>query len=146
MKTTILLADFAQVIGGKFYIMGGGWSIRSPQPIPTAIAIKIEVPWNEANKKHNMKLELVDEDYRPVTISTTDGDKPIALISEFEVGRPPGLLQGVSIDFAVAFNIPPITLPPGKRFIWKLKIDDDPNDDHQVAFSTKAATQTSPMP
>lgn len=145
MKTTMMLADFAQVVGGKLYIMGGGWSIRMPQPIPSALAIKIEVPWGEANKKHTMKVELVDEDFRPVMIPTPEGDKPLSVISEFEVGRPPGLPQGTPIDFSMAFNIPPIPLPPGQRFLWKLKIDDNSAFDDQVAFSTRPAPTPNPV-
>ena len=56
MKVTIMLADFAQAVNGKLYIMGGGWSLIGPAPCPTAIAIKIEVPWNQTNEKHNLKF------------------------------------------------------------------------------------------
>ena len=27
MKTTLLLCDYAQEVGGKLYVLGGGWSI-----------------------------------------------------------------------------------------------------------------------
>ena len=32
MKVTMLLADSAQAIEGKLYILGGGWSITGPDP------------------------------------------------------------------------------------------------------------------
>ena len=62
MKITIMLADFAQAVNGKLYIMGGGWSLTGPAPSPSAIAIKVEVPWNDTNRKHSLKLELLDGD------------------------------------------------------------------------------------
>ncbi|MFI5347933.1 MAG: DUF6941 family protein, partial [Elusimicrobiota bacterium] len=70
MKVTMMLADSAQAVGGKLYILGGGWSITGPQPCPSAIAVLVSVPWNETNRKHRVKVELVDEDYRPVLMPT----------------------------------------------------------------------------
>ena len=29
MKLTLILADWAQVINGKLYVMGGGWDVRA---------------------------------------------------------------------------------------------------------------------
>src|SRR3989304_5729195 len=50
MKVTMLLADAAQAIGGKLYILGGGWSVTGPHPTAAAIAPQIEGPWDEANR------------------------------------------------------------------------------------------------
>ena len=44
MKVTMLLADAAQAVNGKLYILGGGWSVAGPDPTPMAIALKMEVP------------------------------------------------------------------------------------------------------
>ena len=98
MRVTMLLADAAQAINGKLYILGGGWSTIGPDPVPSAIAIKIEVPWDEANKRHKLKFELVDADGRPVTVPTPTGEKPVQLEGDFEVGRPPGLKPGTPLD------------------------------------------------
>jgi hypothetical protein len=137
MKVTLLLADFAQAVNGKLYIMGGGWSIIGPEPTPMAIAIKIEVPWNQTNQKHNVKLELLDADYHEVLVQTPAGNAPLVIGGDFEVGRPPGLIQGTPIDVPYAFNIAPLPLEPGKRYIWKLTIDGDAKEDWQVVFSTR---------
>lgn len=139
MKVTMMLADFAQAIGGKLYIMGGGWSIIGPMPSQSAIAVKIEVPWNDANLQHNLKIELLDADYHPVSVPTPAGNAPLVISGDFEVGRPPGLIRGSSIDAAFAFNIAPIPLAQGKRYIWKLTIDGKSDDNWQVVFSTRVA-------
>src|SRR5438094_10551900 len=122
MRVTMLLADAAQAINGKLYILGGGWSIIGPDPGPSAIAIKIEVPWDEANKRHKLKLELVDQDGQPVTVPTPTGEKPVQLQRDYEVGRPPGLKPGTPLDMAIVLNVGPIPIKADSRLIWRLYI------------------------
>lgn len=137
MKATILLADYAEVINNKLYIMGGGWSVVNQKTGPTAIALKLEVPWNETNRKHSLKLELLDSDFHSVTVQTPAGELPLVINGDFEVGRPAGLIQGVPLDLVAAFNIGSISLLPGKRYIWKLSIGGESSDQWQVTFSTR---------
>lgn len=138
MKVTMMLADAAQAIQGKLYILGGGWSITGPQPNPSALAIKIEVPWSETNKRHHLKIELVDSDHNPIMAPTPTGEEsPFIITCDFEVGRPPGLIPGTPIDIPLAFNLGPIPLALGKRYLWLLTIDENRHDDWQVGFSTR---------
>ncbi len=83
MKVTMLLADAAQAVEGKLYILGGGWSITGPDPTPMAIALKIEVPWNDSNTPHHLHLVLCDEDGRPVRVPTPTGEQPLRPDSRF---------------------------------------------------------------
>src|SRR5437879_10908137 len=129
MRVTMLLADAAQAINGKLYILGGGWSIIGPDPVPSAIAIKIEVPWDEANKRHKLKLELVDEDGRPVTVPTPTGEKPVQLEGDFEVGRPPGLKPRPPLGMAMPLNVGPFPLQADTRLLWWRSISGSPQDD-----------------
>ena len=71
MRATLLLADHAEVAEGKLYINGGGWTV-TPQPMPFAIAMYVEVPWDQTNTKHSMLLELLDVDGHPVTVPESD--------------------------------------------------------------------------
>jgi hypothetical protein len=48
MRATLLLADYAVVANGKLTIVGGGWMITGPDPLPFAIALKLEVPSDAA--------------------------------------------------------------------------------------------------
>jgi Family of unknown function (DUF6941) len=91
MKVTLLLADHAAVAESKLYINGGGWTITGPDPIPFSIAMYIEVPWDRANMKHTIRLDLVDADGQPVMGQTLDGEEPIGGGGEFEVTRPLGV-------------------------------------------------------
>src|SRR5574341_1248165 len=137
MKVTMMLADSAQAVDGKLYILGGGWSLTGPDAIPSAIAVKIEIPWDEANKKHSLKLALFDEDGRPVKVPTPTGEIPVELGTDFEVGRPPGLKPGTALDFVFAVNIGPLPLAPDGRYLWRLSIDDRTNEDWEMVFSTR---------
>lgn len=143
MKVTMLLADSAQAVTGKLYILGGGWSITGPDPIPCAIALKIEVPWTEANRRHKIRLVLLTADDQPVMVPTpAEGERALEIQGEFEVGRPTGLMAGTPLDAVVAINLPPIPIPPGGRYVWRLSINGESKDEWYVAFSTRAARST----
>lgn len=134
----MLLADAAQTVGGKLYILGGGWSITGPQATPMAIAIKIEVPWTDANRVHQLKLSLLDEDEQPVMKPTQEDNEPYEVTASFEVGRPPGLRPGTPLDVPLAINIGPLSLEPGQRYTWRCYINDATKDDWRVSFSMRS--------
>lgn len=133
MKASLLLADAAQVVQGKLYILGGGWSITGPEPAPSAIAIKIDVPWDEANRRHRFQLNLLDADGKPVII----GNQPVSITGEFEAGRPAGLLPGTPLDVTLAINIGPLPIQPGSRYVWRLSINDRSDEDWELAFTIR---------
>lgn len=138
MKVTMLLADAAQAVDGKLYILGGGWSITGPDPIPSAIALKIEVPWTETNRKHRLELKLVDADGQPAKIPTPQGEQQVVeLTGDFEVGRPLGIPEGTPIDVVLAINIGPLPLQPQRRYEWKCYINGNTREAWRVAFSTR---------
>ena len=143
MKATLLLADYAQVAEGKLTIVGGGWSVTGPEPAPFGIAILIQVPWDQANVRHTMRLELLDADGVPVSVETDDGDEEAIVFFDdlvFEVGRPPGLKPGTPLDFPVAVNSGPLPIPPGGRYEWRLSIDGRSDEDWRLAFTTREET------
>lgn len=139
MRVTLLLADAAQAVAGKLYILGGGWSITDPVTSPFAIAIKIDVPWADTNRRHRLLLELIDEDGKPVIVPTPSGEEPLRFESEFEVGRPPGLKQGTSLDVPLALNFAPLPLKPNTTYVWKCTINGTSKEDWRLTFTTRAA-------
>ena len=126
----MLLADAAQVSEGKLYVLGGGWSVTSGM-VPSALAIKVEVAWNEANEPHTLGIRLRD----------SDGNEVLDLATQtFEVGRPAGLPPGTAIDHVLAIQMGPLTmLEPGQRYIWELAIDDHVSDEWRCAFYVRPA-------
>lgn len=136
----MMLADYAQVADGKLTVVGGGWSLTGPEPVPFGIALLIQVPWDRANQRHLMRLELVDADGQPVLVDMDDeGEQPIVFFDDlpFEVGRPPGLKPGTYLDFPVAVNSAPLPLAPG-LYEWRLTIDEDVDPDWRLPFTVRA--------
>jgi hypothetical protein len=131
----MILADAAQAVGGKLFILGGGWSIMGWPPGPSAMAIKLDVPWDQTNQRHQLRLALYDADGGVVTDEEGNG---VVVEGDFEVGRPPGIKPGTAIDFSLAVGFPTLPLEPGKRYVWRLSIGPEEREDWQVSFSTAA--------
>lgn len=96
----LILADAAQVVGQKLYLMGGGWNRITIQKLPPiqhqmAVALAISVPWARTNERHNLELEVAD----------ADGGTLKKINGEFEVGRPPGTPPGQPMRTQVAFGM-----------------------------------------
>lgn len=136
----MLLADFAQVADGKLTVVGGGWSLTGPELVPFGIALLIQVPWDRANLRHVMRLELLDADGQPVLVETDEeGEQPLVFFDDlaFEVGRPPGLKPGTYLDFPVAVNSAPLPLEPG-TYEWRLTIDGKTDPGWRLPFTVRS--------
>jgi hypothetical protein len=118
----MLLCDYAEEINGKLYVMGGGWSQLFTADAPTnmGLAIKVSVPWDQANRPHDFSVRLVTDDEQSVL--TGDEQQPVELQGKLEVGRPPGLRPGTYLDSAIALNLQNLVLPAG-LFHWKAEVD-----------------------
>ena len=98
----LILADSAQVVGNKLYLMGGGWdrlTVNQEFPVEqrVGIALAIKVPWNRTNERHEFEIEIASE----------DADIIAKVGGNFEVGRPPGIPPGQDqrIQLAVEANL-----------------------------------------
>ncbi len=98
-KISALLCDFVEAAEGKLFILGGGWSLCGPGPFLSALAIKIDVPWSQANDVHEFEAQLFDSDGRAVLSNGTD---ELKIMTKFEAGRPPGLIKGQQWMYAIS--------------------------------------------
>lgn len=85
----LILADSAQVVGNKLYLLGGGWdvlTVNSSFPFlqRCAVAASFKIPWSETNQPHDVAITLEDE----------DGHELLNIAGQVEVGRPAGLPVG----------------------------------------------------
>lgn len=143
MRADVLLADSAQVVAGKAYILGGGWSLVRGD-IPMAVVVFLEVPWNRTNERMDWMLELLDSDGAPVRIPVPDGQQAIRVAGNLEVGRPPGLAHGTPITPPpIAVSVPQLTLEPG-RYTWRFSINGESEDTWHRAFE-RLSRQAPPM-
>jgi hypothetical protein len=127
VKTTLLLCDHAQEVAGKLYVLGGGWSIYRGTPVTMGLAVKIAVPWDEANIPHDFIARLVTEDGLDPALPTPEGGfnpTRIEFQGRFETGRPAGLAPGSELDAPFAVNIAGLPLPSG-RYEWQVEIDQE---------------------
>jgi hypothetical protein len=134
-KITMLLADSAQAIAGKLYILGGGWSVTGPDPVPSGIALKVEIPWEAANRRHTIRVELLDSDGRPAMVPGPEQAQPIFFEAPFEVGRPAGVKPGTPLDWPFAVNFGPMPLAAG-RYEWRCTIP-EANVTQSCAFTVR---------
>ena len=95
----LILADAAQVVERKLYLIGGGWDKvivnKLPYSHPMAVALSILVPWTEANIRRGFAIAIESE----------DGEQLAKVPGQFEVGRPPGAVAGQPLRAQVALGI-----------------------------------------
>jgi hypothetical protein len=132
----ISLADHAAAVAGKLYVNGGGWIMRSPLPIPWALTLEVKVGWHDNNRKMPFKLELLDADGDPVEVPTPQGPQPLMVEGEMKLTASPMSKPGSTIVGVNAAILPPIPLPPGEQFEWRLTLDCRTKDEWRTSFAT----------
>ena len=137
MRAKILLTDSAEVREGLLFLLGGGWSEVGPASQPFAIAGILDVEWDETNVQHTAEFTIEEEDGAALMVPTPTGDQPFRIVSQFEIGRPPGSPRGRSFNVPVAIPILPIPWTPGRNYVVVLRIDDAEAD--RLKFSVRAA-------
>lgn len=102
---TLLLADSAQAVDGKLYVLGGAWRVLRfptfPAQIMVGIAVAIDVDWNETNQRHHLDIHFEDADGNAM-------DPKIG--ADFEAGRPPSAVPGSELRIVFAVN-GPVSVP-----------------------------------
>lgn len=94
----LILADSAQVVGNKLYLLGGGWEtlvVNTAFPVQQycSVAASFRVPWNETNQRHSIEIEVQNK----------DGQSIVQYRGQIEVGRPPGIPLGADQRTQLAF-------------------------------------------
>ena len=135
MKATILLCDAAQASDGKLNMLGAGWNVIGPQPAPFAIALLIDVPWDETGRTHHFELTLVDADGHPVVPAGATG--PLSVSGDLNVDRPAGLREGSDLRMPVAISFSPLTLALGQRYVWHLDINGQRDESWVAPFDVR---------
>jgi hypothetical protein len=105
----LMLADSAQAVDGKLYVLGGAWNMlrfpEFPASLMVGIAVAIDVDWTETNARHHLDIHFEDADGSPM-------DPTIG--ADFEAGRPPGAIAGAELRVVMAVNGPVAIPAPGQ--------------------------------
>jgi hypothetical protein len=132
----MMVADGAQAVGGKLYVLGGGWThLFMPQfpgqPAHFSLVIGLTVPWHLTNRRFNFAVELTDADNNRVAELGS---------GQFEQGRPPGLRPGSSQRVLLAIGAAPEFPAPG-RYVFHVSIDGQ-----RLRSTVFEVVEQSPMP
>jgi hypothetical protein len=113
----MMAADGAQAVGGKLYILGGGFDRLNMPTVPFAhrfdVAMLIDVPWNATNQPYEVVVELVTADMEFAGYRAE---------ARMETGRPPGTRQGTSITVPVAIPVLAEFRQPG-RYVLRASVN-----------------------
>jgi hypothetical protein len=95
-----LIADHAEIVNGKLYLMGGGWDHYNAREAPVqmriAVAVGVRVGWEETNLRHPIDVFIEDD----------DGKELARVNGGMQVGRPTNLPPGSSQLSQLAVNLP----------------------------------------
>ncbi len=108
----LLLADHAESVNGKLYLMGGGWDRRAVvdfrQPQVFSVAVAILIPWNDTNRPIPFSLTVRDVDGADVA-------KPIQ--TQVVLGRPANATPGQKLRYQLAVNYQLVVLRAGQYVV-----------------------------
>jgi hypothetical protein len=125
VKISLLLADAAQAdaASGKVNALGLGWrQCQTPTPAFTLVLF-LDIDWDETNKQHKLKCQLLTTDGDPVVVAGAQGPQRILFEAAAEAGRPPGSIHGTSVRMPLTLNIPAgIPLEPG-IYEWRVEVE-----------------------
>jgi hypothetical protein len=125
MEVTCLLCDWAQEVNGKLYIQGAGWDrLVADQLVNVAVAVLVEVPWDQTNRRHTLRGYLRTQDGEAFL---TPDDAPVELSLEFEVGRPPGMRHGASVHAPFTMTFAGLSLPVG-GYSFGVEVNGEPKE------------------
>jgi len=86
----LLLAEHAEIVGNKLYLMGGGWDTMhvpgAPANVRLMVAAGIRLDWDETGRPIGLVLRIDDEDAQEV----------FRLNGQMNVQRPPDTIPGTS--------------------------------------------------
>lgn len=95
---SLLLADFAEVVNGKLYLMGGGFTAvqlaNFALPHRFFVAAALRIPWTHTNTSITLGGRLETLDAEPLDCWSLEG--------QLEAGRAPGQRGGDTVTMFVS--------------------------------------------
>lgn len=118
--TSAMLADAAQVQGGKLFILGGGFDTISVRSLPAVhrsltLALVAEVDPDERQRDLELSIRLIDEDGASVGVEAK---------GRLRVGAPPNLPPGSSSIVPIVSPFHNITFPDAKGYVFVVSLND----------------------
>ena len=128
----LLVADRAEVVNGKLYLMGGSWDRIQPQQFPhrmmLGIALGVRIPFAYTDDQHTVAIELLHDDTRMIGFE-----------AKLATGRPPGM-AGMDMLVPMAFNIP-VAIPGEGQVVLRAAIDGGTGRRHEIKVTQRPQQQ-----
>ena len=119
----LLVADRAEVVNGKLYLMGGSWDRIQPQQFPhrmmLGIALGVRIPFAYTDEQHTVAIEIQH-----------NGERQVGWEAKLTTGRPPGM-AGMDMLVPMAFNIP-VAIPSEGTVVLKAAVDGREPRRHEI--------------
>ena len=134
----VTVADHAEVVNNKLYLMGGGWDAivqpvgpdGKPQVVHMAIAASVQIGWNETNRRFPFRISVLHE----------DGMQLGRMEAQVEAGRPAGIPPGWELRTMVALGMN-LTFPQLGIYEVRAEVGDEEHsgDQRSVSFRVNPA-------
>lgn len=112
----LILADHAEAVNGKLYLMGGGWDRRAVadfrQPQTFAVAVGVLIPWNDTNRPLPLEVSLRNADGTLIAP---------ALQTQLVAGRPANATPGQKLRYMLAVNMQ-VPLPQPGEYVVEAQV------------------------
>ena len=119
--TTAMLADAAQVQGGKLFVLGGGFDTISARSLPVvhrslAVALVAVISPEERHRDLEIVISLIDEDGQALGVEAK---------GKLRVGAPPNLPPGSSSVVPIVTPFYNVRFPEAKGYAFAVNFEDD---------------------
>jgi hypothetical protein len=119
--TSAMLADAAQVQGGKLFVLGGGFDTISARSLPVvhrslAVALVAVVTPEERHRDLELVIGLVDEDGQGLGVEAK---------GKLRVGAPPNLPPGSSSVVPIVTPFYNVRFPESKGYAFVVTYDQE---------------------
>jgi hypothetical protein len=125
----LLVADRAEVVNGKLYLMGGAWDRIQPSAFPhrmiVGIALGVRIPFAHTDDQHTVAVEMQQDEQRLVGFE-----------AKLTTGRPPGM-AGMDMLVPMAFNIP-VSIPAEGQVVLRASVDGRTPRRHEIRVAQRA--------
>lgn len=116
-----MLADAAQVQGGKLFVLGGGFDTISARTVPVvhrslSLAMVAEISPEERHRDLEIGIVLVDEDGQPMEVEAR---------GKLRVGAPPNLPPGSTSIVPIVSPFHNIQFPEAKGYAFVVTLEDE---------------------
>lgn len=119
--TTAMLADAAQVQGGKLFVLGGGFDTINARSLPVvhralSVALVAEVGPEERHRDLEITITLIDEDGNEMGVEAK---------GKLRVGAPPNLPPGSLSIVPIVSPFNNIRFPEAKGYAFVLTFEEE---------------------